>query len=205
MFPIYTVYVHEDFDTRERVFYNCRKREIPRIDPPDDYDPYLFVLSLYGVDNIALIDAFWLWIFDPAHIALELKLVPEVFYDDCLAALEAEQPEPELPSPEEPVTELQVSVASASSGPQVRVEWPDSFTDLIDVYSTTNLFAGPWELAAIGLASDTATNLHVLLEDIGLMVIVFFTFDPNDRRDDEALFLAECAGCHLTAASSLLS
>ena len=75
-YPLYSVICFEDYKTRETVFLNRYDSEMCRLSPPSDYDP---LSALSGLDS------FNAWIFDPAHTAVELTLIPEVFYADYQA------------------------------------------------------------------------------------------------------------------------
>ncbi|MEN7973314.1 MAG: glycosyl hydrolase family 28-related protein [Verrucomicrobiota bacterium] len=159
-FPTYTIYIHEDPISRDWVIYNVFKMEVWRIAPRPGYDPYAWIKNYFQVDSELEIPEWLRWIFDPAHIALKIKLVPEVFHADYLAAVEASKPPPPPPPPPVPVTGLQLKHASGGALGEFEVKWPDGFTDLIDIFATSDLQSGKWELALIGAVSAGDTNFY---------------------------------------------
>lgn len=144
-FPIYYVTVFQDVATRETVFLNCHGSEIHRLAPPSDYNATLYVFLLRGI-NILGMDEFNRWIFDPAHIAVELALIPEIFYADYQAVQEEQTTMDSLMlvrtlSASESITDFRV----IQDGTNLSVNLPEEFAGAtISLESKTNLLDSGW-------------------------------------------------------------
>ncbi len=157
--PVYTVVVAEAPNTRETVFANAEGYEIHSIPAAKDYDPWWFLNSIYpdldsgryGSDMIEMIRG---WC-DPAHIQIELRLLP-VEYIDAYAAEMAEAYVPPsgggtvlMRYSGSPVTNLQfTAIESLTNGMLLTLAYPADFTNRVEFFTCTNLVDAWWDLAA---------------------------------------------------------
>ncbi len=157
--PVYTVVVAEAPNTRENVFANADGYEIHAIAATEDYDPWWFLNSIYpdlysgryGHDQIEMMKGWY----DPAHIQIEVKLLP-VEYIDAYAAEMAEAYVPPsgggtilMRYDGPPVTNLQfTAIESLTNGMLLTLAYPAGFTNRVDFFTCTNLVDAWWDLAA---------------------------------------------------------
>ena len=55
-------------------------------------------------------------------------------------------------------TDLQLSISDTHSMIEIEVTWPNEFTDHVDLFSTTNLMHGQWELLLTGITTAGSSN-----------------------------------------------
>ncbi|VGO19838.1 hypothetical protein [Pontiella sulfatireligans] len=186
-YPIYRVSVYEDPSVypRERVFLNSYGTEVYRL-PVENYDPYSWQTLHFQLEEGEELDEFNRWIFDPAHIAADFALLPELFYADYAETQEAQALESMaiapmamlMALPESP-TNLVVAINSTTntnSVVEIEIGYPETFTNRVEVYATTNLTEGEWTIVSSALATtgsttvvwaDTQTNLQFRAYRVG--------------------------------------
>jgi hypothetical protein len=157
--PVYVAVVAEDSTTRETVFANAKGYEIHAIPAAKDYDPWWFLNSIYpdlysgryGNDQIEMMKGWY----DPAHIQIEVKLLP-IEYVDAYAAAMAEAYVPPsgggtvlMRYNGPPVTNLQfTAIESLTNGMMLTLAYPAGFTNRVDFFTCTNLVDPWWDLVA---------------------------------------------------------
>ena len=80
LMPVYRISIYEDCLTRETVFLNMYDQEMLRLPPEEGYHPFLWAKTRFQIESEFELDEFHRWIYDPAHLAVELTLLPESFY-----------------------------------------------------------------------------------------------------------------------------
>ena len=181
--PVYSILISEDPITREVVIANAEGKEIASVKPESGYDPWWFLnrqypdlySGIYSADMIAMFRAAC----DPAHIQITLTLLPEGFVKDyakgvalekamqaeALAAEELKNPKPKKGSllmtryQSSGMTNIDlVNIENTTNGMMVTVAYPDYFTNRIDIYTTTDLVGGWWDLALSSTNKNSSTN-----------------------------------------------
>jgi hypothetical protein len=77
--PRYRLVLWEDFDTRDKVISLAETGyELARIAPSKSYIPEAYYTGL--LSRGAAYSDFTRWVFDPAHTAVEIELIPESLY-----------------------------------------------------------------------------------------------------------------------------
>ncbi len=175
-YPIYRVSVYEDPLTRQTIFYGLYG-EVYRLDPERGYDPYAWQTTYFQLEPGEVLDDWTQWLYDPAKIAAEFKLIPQVFHADYLvdqqaqAELEASMM-PMMMSLQTPVTHLQLAIENTTNGTVVlEIGWPATFTNELEIFATTNLAGHVWQVVCTDI--DTSSSTHFLWEDWA------FTNTPN--------------------------
>ena len=173
--PVFDLTLAEDPLTRDTIFYNGLGAAIWRIAPEPGYDPWSFLrtLSPLALSGDLSADAFYsirrLW--DPARVQARLTLIrPEhvEYYlyaaakiAEAAASLQTAEPEGGgmmmmlLGDPEFEFS----AIARLTNGLQMTVTFPSEFTNRMDIFSSTNLVAFSWQVAASALSTTGGSPL----------------------------------------------
>ena len=89
--PIYRIVVYEDYVTRETVFINRYDQEMLRLPAENGYDPFLWAKTQFKLSSDSELGDLQRIIYDPAHTAVEVTLLPELFYASYLKIEQEEQ------------------------------------------------------------------------------------------------------------------
>ncbi len=156
--PVYVAVIAEDSTTRETVFANAKGYEIHAIAAAKDYDPWWFLNSIYpdlysgryGNDQIEMMQDWY----DPAHIQIEVKLLPIEYIDAYATEMANAYVAPSgggtvlMRYSGPPVTNLQfTAIESLTNGMLLTVAYPAGFTNRVDFFTCTNLVDSWWDLA----------------------------------------------------------
>lgn len=166
--PVYTVVVAEDSTTRETVFANAKGYEIHAIGAAKDYDPWSVLDSIYpdlyagtyGNDQIAMMKEWY----DPAHIQIEVRLIPLEYIEAYAAEMAESYVAPSrdgislMRYDGPPVTDLQFTAIEVhTNGTLLTLAYPTDFTNRVDIFSCADLVASWWDLA-VTTNVNTSTN-----------------------------------------------
>jgi hypothetical protein len=164
-YPVYRVSIYEDPITRQTVFLNSGY-EIFRLDAATDYDPYARQKERFTLEPGQELAGPRQRIYDPAHIAVDFILIPEVFHEDYLA-MQEEQATQELAmapmsmmmSLPAVVTNLQMAINNTTNDAvELEIGWPVSFTNELEIFATTDLSEHVWQVVYTGVITSNATN-----------------------------------------------
>jgi hypothetical protein len=163
--------MYEDVITRERVFVNSRGFEFFRLPPPKGYNPLMWRNRILHIESDAGIkekrrssaltsSALFSWVFDPAHTAVEVTLVPRIFYADYLKA------NPPLPvlMPMRGKSGSSDEVVSISSGSNsvvsLSVVWPLDGGNRAEIFRSGNLMdSNDWEVVVNAIPATGGVSL----------------------------------------------
>ena len=169
--PVYRIRMYEDVITRERVFVNSRGFEFFRLPPPKGYNPLMWRNRILHIESDAGIkekrrssaltsSALFSWVFDPAHTAVEVTLVPRIFYADYLKA------NPPLPvlMPMRGKSGSSDEVVSISSGSNsvvsLSVVWPLDGGNRAEIFRSENLMdSNDWEVVVNAIPATGGVSL----------------------------------------------
>lgn len=159
-YPIYKVSVYEDPATRETVFLNSYGTEACRLSPEANYDPFAWQTDYFGLAEGEELEPFTQWIFDPANIAFDFTLIPEVFHADYLATQEEEVVlESMMMALPAVVTNLLMAINNTTNGAvELEIGWPASFTNDLEIFATTDLIENIWEVIHTDITTLGETN-----------------------------------------------
>ena len=162
--PLYRVSVYEDPASRETVFLNMYGKEAFRLEPENGYDPYAWQKVKFGEESFLARDELNRWIFDPAHIAVELTLVPEVFYTAYLEDQEAEALVPEampmmMAMGASGISKPMAHMVQGTNGIVLEISLPVDFGRYAEVFRRENLESSYWEVADSWLPTFSRTNM----------------------------------------------
>jgi len=154
--PRYHLLVWEDVATRDRVIALASTGlEVARIPAPKDYYPaayYQNLLSKGGSYSETM-----RWVFDPAHTATEIVLMPETLYS-AYEEYEADKVVREvfaasmmmpmsMMSESYSITNPVANISSLSNQViQIKIEWPVSFPDTLEIFGCTDLVSPDWQI-----------------------------------------------------------
>ncbi len=165
-YPLYRIAVYEDSLTRETVFLNSYGTEVCRLAAEKNYDPYLWQKNHFLLSTSSLMDPWAKWIFDPAHIAAEFTLVPQIFYADYVLAEEQRRLDEAVTMPMMATMSLlegdgmAISMGMDSNGfVKLDIDLPPDFGNHAEIFGTYNLVYVPWGVAANRLSSTGGTHL----------------------------------------------
>ena len=171
-YPIYRVSVFEDRWSRQTVFLNSYGMEVYRLDPEKDYDPYAWQTAYFQLESGEVLDDWSRWLYDPAKIAAEFTLIPQVFLSDYLADQRAQTalaasiaPVVMTMSFPATVTNLMLAIESTTNATvELEIRWPvNSFTNELEIFATTDLAGHIWQVVCTDI--DTSSSTNFLWED----------------------------------------
>ncbi len=198
LMPIYRIAIYEDYVTRETVFINMYDQEMLRLSAEKGYDPFLWAKTQFQLSSDSELNDLQRIIYDPAHTALEITLLPELFYASYLeidqeeqAMLEASMamaPMSMMMSMPAVVTDLQMGINSLSNGTvEVEVAWPTGFSDTVEIYSASDLVAGDWQFAFTNITTSGSTNYVWVDSDTNQTQRFYITGNADIDEDGDGL------------------
>lgn len=170
--PVYKLRAVEDRRTRQLHFYDGKER-LFSIPAPVDYDPFAVLKSRYpglysgryALSKVRAMEAQY----DPARIELLVTLIPTDYVEPYLYAQgKVREYQMSLREKEEDGgfmllgmgTESNIVITAmthTSNGMELVIGYPDTFTNRLDVYRSTDLVEMDWQQVASALAT-TGTN-----------------------------------------------
>lgn len=165
-YPLYRVAIYEDPISRETVFLNSYGMEAYRLSAETGYDPYSWQKTKFQLESGEVLDEWTRWLYDPAHIAADFILIPEVFHDDYLLTQEEQAiqelemaPMGMMMSQSMAVTNLLMAISATTNGTvELEIEWPTGFSDTLEIYSASDLVVGDWQFAFTNITTLGETN-----------------------------------------------
>ncbi len=189
--PLYRITVYEDYATRETVFLNADGSEIYRLEPEPGYDPYAWQKSTFLLSSTESLDPWAQWVFDPAHIAADFTLVPQVFYADYVLAEEQRRLDEAAAMPmmamasSESSSNMVVGFSMESNGVvSLDIALPEDFGNHAEIFSTYNLIYVPWSVAANRLSCTGGTHLVWTAPTVPYADAGFFIVSDADQDGD---------------------
>ena len=173
--PVYTITVQEDPKTREIHIYNGNDEPILTL-ARDGYDPLWLVKLLRPETYEAKYTAAYrsrmeAWI-DPARIEIELKLLPTDYIDiyaensiatviDAVASLRSASPTGGMMMRSMLASSNIVfdAISKVSTGMCLVVSYPDTFTNRLEMFVSSNLLNNGWSLLATNLVTAGTNTL----------------------------------------------
>jgi len=170
--PRYSLLIYEDSATRDRVIRSASTGyELARIPAPIGYNPESYYSGL--ISRGAVYSEFTRWVFDPAHTAVQVELVPTSLYASY-EMNEAQSAETTLsmtlsvpPAPDGGATNVSASATSTNNGDVVfTFNLPAGFGSHAEIFKTTNLKYIPWSVAENRLEIEDGAQ-QLVWTDIG--------------------------------------
>jgi len=131
--------------------------------------------------------ALFSWVFDPAHTAVKVTLVPRIFYADYLKAnlpLPAPMPMRSMKLPAVG-THLMLGIKNSTNGAVlVQVGWPTGFTNRVEIYQTSDLPTGNWTFARTNIFTAGFTKFEWVDESATNQMKRFYVAGNADIDDD---------------------
>lgn len=172
--PVYTVWMVEDFLTRNTLFLNAHGVEVYRLSAPLHYDPFVYIKSLksdlftgkYSASALQMI----LRIHDPARIRIYAKLIDEKDVEPYLyvAAFLAQQAQEDgedegggqMMMMEGGSEEIAFSAMKPTNSIAFTLSLPEGFTNQVDIFTCNDLFPETWIFAVKNLPNPGTNALH---------------------------------------------
>jgi len=171
--PVYTVWMVEDFLSRDTIFLNSHGVEVYRLSSPPSYDPFSYIKSMksdlysgkYSASAIQTI----LRIHDPARIRIYAKLIDEkdvepYLYVAAVLAQQAQENEDEgggqMMMMEGGSEEIAFSSMKPTNSIAFTLSLPDGFTNQVDIFTCNDLFPETWTFAVKNLPNPGTNALH---------------------------------------------
>jgi hypothetical protein len=170
--PLYRIVVYEDALSRETVFLNAHGEELERLLPEEKYDPLRWQTRRFNLSTTKTLDPFSAWIFDPAHVAAEMVLVPDLFYENyrVLEAYDSQTAEVMAMStfclsvPAPPVDTNSPSGTATASTNSSWVTWhfsiPEGFGRYAEIFQAEQLPNATWTVAENRVAVTGGAELE---------------------------------------------
>jgi len=191
-YPIYRVLIYEDPITRETVFLNSYDTEVYRLTAEKNYDPYAWQKVFFQLEDGEKLGEWEQWLYDPAHVASEIVLIPDLFHEDYLATQEAQAmqsmamaPMSMMMSLPAVVTNLQMAIGSTTNGTvELEIGWPSSFTNELEIFATTDLAEHVWQVVYTDITTSSATNFSWMNWDSTNTPKCFYVASNSDVDSD---------------------
>lgn len=202
--PVYTVWMVEDFLSRDTIFLNSHGVEVYRLSAPLHYDPYVYIKSMksdlysgkYSASAIQTI----LRIHDPARIRIHVKLIDEkdvepYLYVATLLAQQAKEEEEDggggqmMMMMDGGSEEISFVAMRPTNSIAFTLTLPEGFTNQVDIFTCHDLFPETWTFAVKNL-SPNGTNSITWLDTnqwlkTGLPVRFYAAGDANLDSDGD--------------------
>jgi len=166
----YPLFIMEDPQTRERVFYNSNIKQIGSVPAPADYDAREYVDSIYGdpPTNLTMEEMdVWYQERDPSRIGVYCELVTEEAVIAHVAAQSATPDGMSLPGPivmsysgGETFTNIKiVAMEVVSNGMELSVGYPNDYTNRLEFFACTDLLTQEWSSLHVANVSSTTNYI----------------------------------------------
>lgn len=183
LIPRYEIHLWESSETGIITIANKYSQVMAKLEPEEEFDPLGWAMDYFGVSVVGELTGFQQIIHASHHTALSLTLTPVAFEEACADIREEEQALAMqeaamtmgglamMSLPESP-TNLVLAINSTNTNAvvEILIGYPETFTNRVEVYATTNLIEGVWEIVSssplitTGQTSvtwtDTQTNLQ---------------------------------------------
>ncbi len=165
--PRYALLVYEDSVTRDRVITLASTGfELARISAPKNYVPESYYTGL--LSRGATYSEFTRWVFDPAHTAVQIELVPYSLYAsyemyEAQSTMTAEPMMmttgiPDLPTGSTGVPPVTVTTTNANKDVEFTFPLPADFGGHAEIFKTTNLKYVDWWVAETRVTVTAGTD-----------------------------------------------
>ncbi|MFO7534841.1 MAG: thrombospondin type 3 repeat-containing protein [Kiritimatiellia bacterium] len=168
---VYPVTVVEDPSTRNTIFYNGLAEPIGYLAPEQSYFPFTWLAEHHPECYTGKTDpnllAWFEGVYDPARISITYWLLP---FDQVDAFAEAQLSDIDYQSSAlnrllldellEPITNLTFyRIEQHTNGTVIGLCWPDSYTNRLDIFASSNLADRAWTLIATNLVTVGTNNM----------------------------------------------
>ena len=184
LIPRYEIHLWEDPETGNITIANAYGETMATLEPEEEFDSLGWAMDYFGFSAASKLTSFQQTIHASHHTALSLELTPILFAEVCAEIKEEEQAlamqeafaipmgggMAMMSLPESPTNlVLAINGTNANSGVEIKIGYPETFTNRVEMYATTNLVEGDWEIVSSPLATtgqtsvawtDTQTNLQ---------------------------------------------
>ena len=190
LIPRYEIYLWENPESGTITVANMYNETMTELQPEKGFDSLGWAMLHFGISVADELSSFQQVIHASHHTAVTLTLTPVAFEKVCTEFREEEQSLAMQEASAMPIGMVMMSLPSSPSNlmlaingttntntaVEIEIGYPETFTNKVEVYATTNLIKGEWEIVSPALVTtgstslvwtDTQTNLQFRAYQVG--------------------------------------